>query len=276
MSRANAVSLKKPRNNLGVIMLIGAVVVALFAAAYYLYTVQYRPSGRWARFTELRTNPATFARYAIQPGARCGDAPFAFPTRGVILGLWDQSYHIGHRHTGLDIFSGTEPGVTPIYAAYPGYLTRLPEWLSTVIIRIPSDPLRPGRQIWTYYTHLADVNGNSFISEDFPPGTYEVPVEAGTFLGFMGNFSGNPSNPTGLHLHFSIVKDDGEGGFLNELNLRNTYDPSPYFGLRLNHRENPDEIPVCEGETTIDAWRLVNEGISDPSSLLSNSLGTGF
>jgi murein DD-endopeptidase MepM/ murein hydrolase activator NlpD len=93
---------------------------------------------------------------------------------------------------------------------------------------------------------MADKEGNSFISPAFPPGTQEVFVEAGTFLGNQGNYSGNPGNPTGVHLHFSIVKDDGRGNFLNELEIRNTYDPSPYLGLPLNAAENQDTIPVCQ------------------------------
>jgi hypothetical protein len=71
-------------------------------------------------------------------------------------------------------------------------------------------------------------------------------VEQGTLLGYQGNYSGDPNNPTGVHLHFSIVKDDGNGTFLNELEIKNTLDPSPYFGMPLNARENPDEVPVCE------------------------------
>ena len=47
-----------------------------------------------------------------------------------------------------------------------------------------------------------------------------------------------------MHLHVSIVKDDG-GQFMNELDINNTYDPSPYFGLALNAQQNLDEIPVC-------------------------------
>lgn len=235
------------------------IVLAVLAAGAYLYFTRYVNSGRWARFAEIRTDPQVFAQYAIPAGARCEGAPFAFPTRGVILGLWDQSYHIGHRHAGLDIFSGTEPGVTPVYAAYPGYLSRLPDWRASLIIRIPSDPLQPERQIWTYYTHLANVNGQSFISEQFPAGTSEVYVEAGTLLGYMGDFSGEPGNPTGLHLHFSVVKDDGQGHFTNELRIGNTYDPSPYFKMNLNNNHNRNEIPLCEGETTIEDWDFVDE-----------------
>jgi murein DD-endopeptidase MepM/ murein hydrolase activator NlpD len=93
---------------------------------------------------------------------------------------------------------------------------------------------------------MADSSGNSFISSAFPPGTSEVYVEAGTLLGYQGNYSGDPGNPTGVHLHISIVKDDGFGNFMNELDISNTYDPSPYLGLPLNANVNPDTIPVCE------------------------------
>ena len=179
-------------------------------------------------------------------GTKCGSAPFIFPTDGLAGFIWDDSFRPGHRHQGIDIFSGTKPGLTPVVAAYPGYLTRQPDWKSTVIIRVPDDPLQPGRQVWIYYTHMADSQGNSFIAAEFPAGTSEVFVEAGTFLGYQGNFSGEPGNPVGVHLHISIVKDDGFGKFTNELEIENTYDPSPYFGLSLNAHENTDTIPVCE------------------------------
>ena len=136
--------------------------------------------------------------------------------------------------------------MTPVVAAHPGYLSRLPDWKSSLIIRLPQDPLQPERQIWTYYTHLADANGTSYISPEFPPGTSEVYVEAGTLLGYQGNYSGDMDNPTGIHLHFSIVLDDGQGRFRNELEFSNTLDPSPYFGLPLNAEDNQGEIPVCQ------------------------------
>lgn len=82
--------------------------------------------------------------------------------------------------------------------------------------------------------------------EAFPPGSQEVYVEVGTLLGYQGNYSGDPSKPVGVHLHFSIVKDRN-GHFLNELEIENTLDPSPYFGLPLNAESNPDALPRCEG-----------------------------
>ena len=139
-----------------------------------------------------------------------------------------------------------DPGITPVYAAYDGYLTRESGWKSTVIIRVPSDPLEPDRQIWTYYTHMADANGMSTIDPAFPPGTHEVFVKAGTLLGYQGNFSGTPGSPVGVHLHFSIVKDDGNGNYLNELEIKNTLDPSPYLGLPLNAADEP-ELPILCG-----------------------------
>jgi hypothetical protein len=148
----------------------------------------------------------------------------------------------------LDIFGGEGLYQTPVIAAYPGYLSRLPDWKSSLIIRIPHDPLHPGRQIWTYYTHLADAAGNSYIDSQFPEDTNEVYVEAGTLLGYQGNFSGDPNNPVGIHLHFSIVQDDGQGKFRNELEIKNTLDPSPYLGLPANAESNQGEIPICPTE----------------------------
>jgi hypothetical protein len=113
-------------------------------------------------------------------------------------------------------------------------------------MRVPSDPLAPGRQVWLYYTHMADSAGASYIVADFPPGTKEVFVAAGTLLGYQGDYSGDPNNPTGIHLHFSIVKDDGSGNFLNELAIKNTYDPSPYLGIQLNAKKSDGEVPLCK------------------------------
>ncbi len=177
---------------------------------------------------------------------RCGNAPFLFPTRGYIGYLWDDSFRLFHRHQGIDIFGGTAPGVTPVYAAYDGFLTRLPDWKASVIIRIPHYPRSPQREIWTYYTHMAGPWGKSFISKGFPPGSREVFVRAGTLLGYQGNYSGKPGLPVGVHLHFSIVLSDERGGFRNELKIANTLDPSPYFGFPLNgNKVPPDQTPLC-------------------------------
>jgi len=221
------------------------VLVALATSAYYLYRTYRRGSARAIQVFAWLKAPASRPDLVMAAAIKCGSAPFIFPTTGVVGFIWDDSFHPGHRHQGIDIFAGTNINVTAVVAAYPGYLTRLPDWRSSVIVRVPSDPLQPARQIWVYYTHMADPNGNSFISPDFPPGTFEKPVEAGTLLGYQGDYSGDPNNPVGVHLHVSIVKDNG-GKFMNELDINNTYDPSPYFGLALNAHQNADEIPICK------------------------------
>ena len=98
---------------------------------------------------------------------------------------------------------------------------------------------------------MADEQGRSFISTQFPPGTQEVYVDAGTVLGYQGNYSGDPNNPVGVHLHFSIVQDDGAGQFMNELKIQNTLDPSPYFGLELNAKRSQDAVPLCPDDNNI-------------------------
>lgn len=253
---------KKPRRWLRVLIWLGVLGAASLAIYYLVYRIFF-PSARWAQYRDFNRNPENYAEITLRPGMQCEDAPFAFPSTGAIFGLWDQSYRPGHRHTGLDIFPGTQVGVNGVYVAYPGYLSRLPDWKSTVIIRIPSDPLQPDRQIWTYYTHMADSDGNSLVDTAFPQGTSEVYVEAGAFLGYAGDYSGKPANPTGLHLHFSIVKDDGSGSFLNETKIRNTYDPTPYFNLPVNNYKNSTEFPTCPGDYTIQDWDLQPADIWD-------------
>jgi peptidoglycan LD-endopeptidase LytH len=227
------------------VLIILGITVAVMLGVYVLYRSYFSISQRARKVFEYLRNPQTHHESVIPALTRCDDAPFILPTTGLIGFLWDDSFRPGHRHQGIDIFSGAGVGETPVYAAYEGYLTRLPDWKSSVIIRIPSDPLQPDRQIWTYYTHMANESGESKILDDFPAGINEVFVEAGTLLGFQGNYSGTPDNPTGIHLHFSIVKDDGQGKFLNELEIDNTLDPSPYFGMSLNGKANTDHFPAC-------------------------------
>lgn len=227
--------------------LIGLTALVGAATAWYIFL---RPGGGSTRDRAVMgflRNPEQYASLTIRAGTRCGTAPFQMPTDGLIGYLWGDSFRPGHTHQGIDIFGGSDVGLTPVRAAYDGYLTRLEDWKSTVIIRVPSDPLQPGRQIWTYYTHMADAQGESLVDTAFPPGTQELFVPAGTLLGWQGNFSGTPGNPVGVHLHFSIVRDDGQGRFLNELEIGNTLDPSPYFDLPLQAGSTA-EVPTCQAE----------------------------
>jgi len=223
-------------------------VIAAIVAGYFFFLSPERKSNGTTFVIPFIRNPEAHQDWAIEALSSCNGAPFIMPTRGLIGYLWDDSFKIGHRHQGIDIFAGTNIGITPVYAAYDGYLTRQSDWKSTLIIRIPSDPLQPSRQIWTYYTHMADPNGNALIAPDFPPGTTEVFVKAGTLLGYQGDYSGDPNNPVGVHLHFSIIKDSGTGNYLNELEIANTLDPSPYLGLSLNKNNHPTFPIKCNIE----------------------------
>ncbi len=227
-------------------LMISIVLVAIETAALTAYYTYSPNAERIVKFRAWMNNPASHPDWKLAAGSQCGGtAPFLFPTDGFAGFLWGDSFGLRHTHQGIDIFAGTDVGITRVVSAYPGYLTRLPEWKSAVIVRVPSDPLNPGEQIWLYYTHMADQFGNSFISDEFPAGTTEKPIEAGVLLGYQGDYSGDPNNPVGVHLHFSIVEDDGTGQFKNEIEIENTLDPSPYLGLPLNAAVNRDQAPVC-------------------------------
>jgi peptidoglycan LD-endopeptidase LytH len=223
----------------GVVLLI---TIAIVGVCYVVW--HYRDDGgRTDMLLQYLKDPAGHADWSMHAGHICADAPFAFPTDGYIGYLWGDMFQAFHRHQGIDIFGGSEPGQTAVYAAYDGLLTRLPDWKSAVIIRVPSDPLHPGAEIWLYYAHMATPEGISLIEESFSAGTFDRPVHRGDRLGFQGNYTGDPNNPAGVHLHFSIVKGNGKGGWWNELEIANTLDPSPYFGMLL-HSGMPGKGPV--------------------------------
>lgn len=194
---------------------------------------------------EYLSNPQANA-YLETTFSRCPDAPFILPTEGFIGLLWRDTaapYTSLRRHTGVDFFGGQTEGTTAIVAVYDGWLTRLDDWQSTVIIR-HDDPLQDGRTIWTYYTHMASRNGNEvFIVPDFPQGTYSEPITQGTVIGYQGAYS--PQFPVATHLHFSIVTTNPDGSFRNEAVLENTLNPSSYFGMDLNADTNEDRPVTC-------------------------------
>jgi len=230
-------------------LILPLVIIITASAGFFFYQRLKGTTPRTSRVLSWIRNPLNHQDWEISALSRCREStPFTFPTAGYIGYLWDDSFHPGHHHQGIDIFTSESSGETPVYAAYAGYLTRLPAWKSSLIIRVPQDPLHPQNQIWLYYTHLADLDGNSYIAADFPAGISDLFVEEGTLLGYQGNFSGTIGKPVGVHLHFSIVMDDGQNSFLNELDIRNTLDPSPYFDLPLNGKTNQGVIPVCQSQ----------------------------
>jgi murein DD-endopeptidase MepM/ murein hydrolase activator NlpD len=226
------------------------VVALLLLATGYLvvsFLLQARdPAGR--RFLSWwQGNEVTREALVTVQREACPGAPFILPTDGFIGLLYADPrgpYSASNPHQGIDVFSQGEPGVTPVYAAADGYVTREPGWVSSLIQRLPDDPLARGRQIWLYYTHMASRDGDSFIVSAFPPGAAERFVEQGTLLGYTGDYNGSSPRSVWTHLHFSIVRDDGSGRYTNELEFENTLDPSPYLGMEVSY-ERAEEVAGC-------------------------------
>lgn len=233
-------------------ILIGILLVVLLILAFVaVRSLRRSGQGRSNSFEPIErwfTDPASRPSLTTYRGdTACPGAPFILPSDGLIGLLWGDPaspYTILNTHSGVDIFGAGAPGTVPVYAVYGGELTRLTEWLSTVIIR-HDDPLQPGRTIWTYYTHMASKDGaTSFISSAFPPGTADQAVEQGELLGYQGEYAGNGA-PIGMHVHLSLVQSEAEGSFKNEARIANTLDPSPYFGMSLNIADLPDRPIRC-------------------------------
>lgn len=112
------------------------------------------PAGR--RFIAWwRGDEGTRAALVTVQREACPGAPFILPADGFIGLLYADSrgpYSTSRPHQGIDIFSADDPGVTPVYAAYDGFVTRESSWVSSLIQRVPDDPLQPGRQLWYCWT----------------------------------------------------------------------------------------------------------------------------
>lgn len=230
-----------------ILLLVGVALIVLVGFATLRMN---RASVRFGRIDQWMTNPAAHPDWQIAGGQRCGDAPFLLPTSGFIGVAWDDGLPPLYRHTGYDIFGpdGAD-NVTPIVAAHDGYLSREAGWRSAVIIRHDAVDGRPDLTsdgpIWTYYTHMASRDGSeSFIEPAFPPGTQNLFVAAGTLLGYQGSWSGSVDRQLSRHLHFSVVKSDGNGSYLNETRISNTIDLRPLLGLEVN----TDGILTCPND----------------------------
>jgi len=229
-----------PRFRLLKMLLAGCLLLLLFWLSFQVLRLlrdfrdpRSRPFVLWLQGDAVdRENLVTVQRDV------CPGAPFVLPADGFIGLLYGDPrgpYSQTYPHQGIDIFSNADPGVVAVYAAFDGYITREADWKSSLIMRLPDDPLRPGEQVWLYYTHMADEDGNDFIVDTFPAGTQEKFVEQGTLLGYTGNYNGISPRDIWVHLHFSVVKDDGNGRYSNELDFDNTLDPSPYLGMAVNY-----------------------------------------
>ncbi len=226
------------------ILMLGAAVLLGHRGLRSVARVIFRRPPNEALLRWFR-EPSSRATLGTSFTAPCPGYPFLTPSSGLVGGLpWNAAYapyNLFTPHPGIDIFGDGPEGTVPVYAAYDGLLTREEGWKSAVIIR-HEDPLQAGRIIWTYYAHMASADGTrSYIVDRFPPGTVGAPVRQGELIGYQGSYNGGPgAAPIGIHLHFSIVRSDAAGHYLNEAVFANTLDPTPYLGLKLNNPQSAD------------------------------------
>ncbi|MCP5101434.1 MAG: hypothetical protein GY943_38300, partial [Chloroflexi bacterium] len=115
--------LRHPRYRLLKVGIIGLSAVAIFYITSQtlrsLTDPRSQPFIQWATGdNENRDELVTIRQEA------CDGAPFILPADGFIGLLYEDPrgpYSTRNPHQGLDIFSNTEAGITPVYAAYDGY-----------------------------------------------------------------------------------------------------------------------------------------------------------
>ncbi len=168
---------------------------------------------------------------SIQPQASasllaCPGAVWRLPSDG--------SLGVQPKDGSLDFFGKGNEGKLPVYAVADGLLTRLPGWVDAVAIQ-HDDPLHPGKKVWSYYSGMGAPNGiDSYVAQDFPLGTANIPVKAGQLLGYQGSWSGTPQWPIWVHAHFTALNVPDPGTFPDKILLENIIDPLPYLGLTLD------------------------------------------
>lgn len=126
--------------------LILLFVLVCLATAVFAYTLLRDPRNQ--TFRQWASDPQAREDLIIVQRDACPGAPFILPADGWIGLLYGDPrgpYSGSNPHQGIDIFSDSDAGVTPVYAAYDGYVTREPNWRSTLIMRVPDDPLNSGQ-----------------------------------------------------------------------------------------------------------------------------------
>ncbi len=75
------------------VLVISIIFVILLTSGVYFF-VNYRPSSfRAAQVFAWIKAPGSRTDIVIAAGSRCGNAPFIFPTTGVVGYLWDDFFN---------------------------------------------------------------------------------------------------------------------------------------------------------------------------------------
>jgi hypothetical protein len=143
----------------------------------------------------------------------------------------DGSLGIAWMKDGLDFFGRGNEGSIPVHAVADGVLTRLPGWVDVVAV-LHEDRLRPGKKVWAIYGGMAAANGaDSFVAEDIPEGTTNLPVKSGQLLGYQGSWSETPQWPKWVHMSFALTEGMAQESLPEDLSAKDTLDPAQYLGL---------------------------------------------
>src|SRR6188474_1735461 len=104
------------RRSIMLLLILATAIITAGITAYYLY----RPNApRVNKFRQWMRDPAAHPDWKLAAGSQCNSAPFLFPTDGFAGFLWGDSFGLRHTHQGIDVFAGTDAGLTKVIAAYP-------------------------------------------------------------------------------------------------------------------------------------------------------------
>jgi 4-amino-4-deoxy-L-arabinose transferase-like glycosyltransferase len=176
-----------------------------------------------------------FTPSAAVSAERCPGAAWQLPSRADLGVQWQAG--------ALDFYGRGNESTVPVYAVADGVLWRVPGQRDAVAI-LHADPLRPGQQVWTYYTGMSDASGAaSFIASDFLQADAGVPVRAGDRIGYQGSWSGRAYWPMWVHVRFAVVRAAAGEAFPAAVTPELLLDPRPYLNLVLSeaNRSQPLE-----------------------------------
>ncbi|MEM5774013.1 MAG: hypothetical protein AAGU05_03355, partial [Anaerolineaceae bacterium] len=75
----------------GVLLALALLAGALLFNSPYVRTIRV---GRHQKVIAFIRHPEEHPDWVVEPGSRCGEAPFVFPTRGFIGYLWNDSFKL--------------------------------------------------------------------------------------------------------------------------------------------------------------------------------------
>lgn len=168
----------------------------------------------------------------------CPGSKWRLPSDGSLGVQWNNDV--------LDFFGRSTELRIPVYAVADGLLTRPPNWSDAVAI-LHEDPNDPRKKIWAVYGGMAEADGESLISEEFPVDATKIPVKSGQLLGYQGTWSGTPQWPMWKHASFLVFVDlRGMDTFPSSSTSVTFRDPAEYLGLSVDKKNKNPQPVKCE------------------------------